>query len=303
MNIDDLIERKARLASSVITNTRFNYAKKRLNELRDKHLWRKEAGRPIGEALTIQGLSGSGKTTLLERFEAEHRRQFGDEYPIVRFTLPPNCTPKQLAIGFAVALNDCLASRSTQASVMRRIRDMVTDRGICMVCIDEVQHLRGKTKPIVNHDAADTLKVLLSELTIPFVLVGTPELQSIIDSNTQLRRRMAGRVDFHPFDVADRGDFREWTAILRKLDEHLPFERSSRLYDRVLAQAIHTATGGLVGRVVQLIRLAGAMAIDDGALCIGVRHLEAARDELASTEEMKEANPFEKLMDAVDEAA
>lgn len=290
----DKISRKARARGlNVISYQHFNACKQALAELRDVHLAHTSLD---AEALLLTGPSGSGKTTVLKEFENEHRKKFGQANPILRFRLPADCTPKQLAAAFAAALDDPLVANSTLAQLTLRIPRIAKSKGISMVAIDEGQHLFSRTKQIRNDDAADTIKVLMDEIQVPFVLVGMPELRKIVDAGEQLSRRTGRRLELAGFDLADPDEFATYIEILREMDRALPFSRASHLSDKSLATAIHVDTGGVIGRIKRLVTLAAELAIDRNDPCVDVRHLAAAREELASDAEVAVENPFARLV-------
>jgi len=259
------------------------------------HLARVLTDEQIGQALLMTGPSGSGKTTVLDEFAIEHRKKFGVNNPLLRFRLPADCTPKALAAAFAAALGDPLAAFSTLAQLQVRIPRLARNKSISIVAIDEGQHLFSRTKQVRNDDATDTIKFLMDEMRLPFVLIGMPQLRNIIEASEQMSRRTSRWLELKGFDLADPTDFETYIAVLREIDRALPFNRSSRLFDRNVATAIHVATKGVFGRIMRLVTRAAVMAIDHNHPCVDERHLAAAREEIASDAELALENPFAKL--------
>ncbi len=290
------IRKKACLISDIIAYSHFDEAGRALMDFRDVHLEKVRQGIPDGRALLLTGPTGSGKSTILTEFKREHLAQFGDAYRILSFELVADCTPKQVAVGLASAMGDPLAARSTLAQLQVRIPRLAADQNLCMVVMDECQHLYSKTKNIQNEDAADTIKVLMDQLRIPFVMAGMPELRRMVDSNPQLHRRVKRRVELDAFDLTDPDDLNIYLEVLQEIDKTLPFKRSSRLSDRSIANAIHNSANGVFGSVKDLVARAAEIALDCDDLCIDVRHLATAHDELAAEDKRKTPNPFEPLV-------
>lgn len=74
--------------------------------------------------------------------------------------------------------------------------------------------------------------------------------------------------------LGDSGkEFEEFRLLLSKIDARLPFKEPSVLHhSSAVAADVHAFTGGSIGRVMNLVREAAALAMNDGAACIMLDH-------------------------------
>lgn len=263
----------------------------------DLHAVGKEVARPGFMALI--GDSGTGKTSVAVRAERRLMPDSSVRRPrtVVRFTLPTKCTEKALVASFLAALGDPTSSRLTRDLMIRRLKQITAGLEVQLVVIDECQHLVKRENKRVAYEAADALKVLVDELAIPFVLIGTRQLIAVLDENPQLYRRMEARVDLLPFDYADPNDCRRYRSFLAKLDKALPFAEFSGLALEGCAQALHVASSGYLGLVVQLVKRGADRAIRRSGARIEPADLAAAWSELTGFGQSGK-NPFLKVQPA-----
>jgi hypothetical protein len=257
----------------------------------DFHAMRIRSGHPGFVALV--GDTGSGKTTAIDLVEracppAAESRQLR----IARFTTPVNCTRKALVSNMLAALGDADPSRGTQENMMGRLKTLVAGRGVEMIIADEVQHLVSRTNNLVNYDMADLLKVLMDELRVPFVLVGLAQLDTVIEVNGQLHRRMYARLDALPFDLSSTSGFQQAAEFAAHYDHVLPFPEYCGLAERHLLTALLHVSKGYVGKFCPLIKLAATHAVYEQARRIEIEHLSRAWEQLERGRSHRQSNPF-----------
>lgn len=262
--------------------------------------------------IVLRGRTGSGKSTIvrnvMEKLKAEAARLMppgGDGQviqPIVFMTLPEETTRKNVCGELLAALGDDDPFGATQSVIVERIKAATEARKVRMIIIDEIQHIVSADNARVNYKAADLLKVLIETLRVPFLLVGTPRMNKLLEAklleteDNQLLRRMHTPIDLEPFSVTEQKFLMEFRAFLRCYDEAMPFEEWCHLWDKDIALAIHKATDGFVGFVAQLLKKAGDIAIRAGGRRIEIRHLsEAYLVVRAPFVDKGRRNPFEGL--------
>lgn len=239
---------------------------------------------------TIGGLLGSsrvGKSTVCTYYAAHQPRQEVDEngesYPIVHVTMNAQTTPSSLA--------DILANATGMRSIPSRVKAdgrmrMVYQRLIMvktqLVIIDDAQFLFNGKNAKGLHAFQTVIKDMADLHTLNVLLVGEETIREAIDNISFLE----GRGSFPHETLRALGDagkeFEGFRILLSRIDMRLPFKAQSVLHEssRVAAD-LHAFTGGSIGRVMNLVRAAAAMAINDGAACIMLEHLQRASIKLA----------------------
>src|SRR5690606_17230758 len=125
----------------------------------------------------------------------------------------------------------------------------------------------------VAYDAADWIKGLLNKRICPIVLSGTELASIVIEANEQLKRRCSSIIHLQPLPFGTQEERRYFRAILQEFDNALPFDEPSDLAKAEMAARIHSATGGLVGRVSHLLTMACRKALSEDLPCLDMRVL------------------------------
>jgi Bacterial TniB protein len=203
----------------------------------------------------IVAYSGFGKSAHIEHFlQSDYVAEIEAKgFSILHLELPADCTIKTMTTAFLHAMGDPLADKtSTAGRNSVRIVQGLQEMNCKLILIDEAQHLLGKKRRVLK-DATDWLKVLLDRAGVPVIVIGLPEILVGIKSNVQLERRMTKCIKPLPMSWNDGEGSQEFRYFLRAFEQQVPLSEPSDLFEPTMAHAIHLATGGLVGRVVQLI--------------------------------------------------
>lgn len=248
--------------------------------------------------IAVRGKTGSGKTTLVRKVREviEKRPAEAHTKPVIYLELPEDCTRKMVLGRILEALDDDDPYGSTASVLLTRVQQAVASRKVRLIIIDEVQHLVSKDNKRVNHKMADLLKVLIDTVRVPFVLVGNTDLDHILSANEQLQRRMFDYIRLTPFDLGDLKDRTHFRAFLRLFDARLPFPEWCELDDIAVAEAIHEATEGLIGFIVQLLKNAGDRALRDGARRMEPKHYAEAWRAVRKPFVTRKESPFANLV-------
>lgn len=257
---------------------------------------------PCAQLSLLIATSGCGKTTLIHKFIAEKRLD-ASVLPgaILRVSLPTQCTIKQMTEEILAKLGDGLSGRtSTAANNTRRIVDALRRKGVKLLIIDEFQHLYDRDRRKVIHATTDWLKKLLDDAGVEVVCVGMEDSITIVESNIQLERRTASRIEMRPLRWDAKDDSMEFRIQLKAFEEAIQAGCASGLHQPKLAHLIHLATGGVIGKVVQLLRQAvkASMSRAEGDDRITTQDLEMGFRNLAPTRK----NPFSVTQRAAIEA-
>lgn len=234
--------------------------------------------------------SGCGKTTVLRDFVRGNKK-------ILYVPPPAHASVKGMTEAFLAALDDPLSGRvSTAQANSVRILNGLRQRGVELIIIDEFQHLHDADRARTPHLATDWLKVLLDQARVPVVCAGMPSSAEVIASNAQLERRTTRRIEMQPMAWDGGTGTKLFRGFVRRYEEVLGFARPSNLWSPDMARRIHEASGGLVGRVTQLISEAMdvSMARPDGEDRITQEDLAEAFDGIYAGMMPGKRNPFSR---------
>ena len=242
------------------------------------------------------GPSRSGKTRTAKLYMHEMNRgarQAGAPTdPVLYITLPAQCTPKSLNEELLHAIRHPEPCRGTSTQLTIKAGQSLMARGVQLVIIDEIHHLKSLTTRTVGQKVAHHIKTFLNSTSIPMLFVGVPRALDLKKSDKELNWRTQYEIPIRPLDWWDRQQQHEFRAILDQFESVLPFSRRSELDAKDLAARIHFATGGLVGAVSDLIYQTTTLALTRQRPCL-------TREDFADTYEHqfgltlgKKSNPF-----------
>jgi len=257
--------------------------------------------------LMLTGPSGAGKTTISRFLREAHPRtttKEGAVVPVLTSTIPCPASVKSLAGNLLASLGDPIPDKGSTVNMTYRLCILMRACKVQLVLLDEFQHFIDWEKLKVLSNVADWLKNLINETHKPVVLMGMPGADRILDANDQLERRFSSRITLEPFGWGEKKSEDDFRKFLKVLDEKLPFDERSQLASWEMALRIHYATGGVVGKVMALIRAATVKAVKDGQDRITMVHLFRAYEEKCGiAERMRRGdnylNPFGAAKDKV----
>jgi thymidine kinase len=259
---------------------------------------RKNRGRRQLGGRTL-GPSGSGKTTaaiaFAEWYESLGRHAAG-ERPVLIVPLDRASTSKRLFSSILRVLGDGFYDRGTEETLQKRAYEALRRFRVRLVVIDEVQHLRFRSTE--RNDTTDTLKRILDDGVAPVMFAGTDDAAEFLNSNKQLANRLLPPCDLPPLrrsDPQDRAIFKDYVA---KLDAALVETEltgtSSGLTDKRVLSCLFEVSGGVLGRVSNLVRAALARALARSADRVQVCDLSHATVSWAVAQDLVEYDPFAK---------
>lgn len=245
----------------------------------------------------VLGPSGSGKTTAARHFQqkVERRGGFADgQKPVLIVPLDRACTSRRLFSAILRELGDGFYEKGTEELLQKRAYEGLRRLGVKLLVIDETQHL--KFRSTARNDITDTLKRVLDDGLCPLMLIGTDDAATLLNDNKQLANRMHPPCDLPPLrleDKASRVIFKEYVkGIDAALAEKSLTNASSRLSENRRLSCLMEISGGVLGRVSNLVRIALARAIARGADIVEVCDLSAATNSWAVEQGFINYDPF-----------
>lgn len=247
------------------------------------------------ECMLILGWSGVGKTTIYEQYIVKHPIVDNDELtevPVFVAHIPANTTIKGMVSQLLEALGEADADRGTRFTQTRRLKRLLTACKVRMIILDEFQHLIDYRSDTVIQDVANWLKTLLNEVAVPIALVGLPSSIRVLRENEQLSQRFATRRTLEPFKWETLEEQREFRRFLANVDKALPLAERSNLADIEMAFRLHRASGGIVRRVMRIIRRAARLAVQQDATRVTMEILAKTFSVVDEISPQVPQNPF-----------
>lgn len=245
----------------------------------------------------VLGPSGSGKTTAARFFQAaveERGLHAAGEKPVLIVPLDRACTSRRLFSSILRELGDGFYEKGTEELLQKRSYEGLRRLGVKLLVIDETQHLKFRSTH--RNDITDTLKRVLDDALCPIMFIGTDDAVSLLNDNKQLANRLHPPCDLPPLDVREAADRRIFKDYVLGIDDGLVeaglMSRISRLGEKRRLSCLMEISGGVLGRVSNLVRAALAEAVGRGAEIVEVCDLAAATSSWAIAQEFIDYNPF-----------
>lgn len=223
----------------------------------------------------IDGLPNLGKTTLLRVVGRRYHRAMrdhwgretaaGDEYwPVCHICLPDGSSIRGLNQKFIEFFGLVERDREPLASSTKRVIAALRLAGTSLVLIDDLHYV--KPHQLKGQALNDHLKHLMNEVPATFVFAGVGLLEAGIfkegkGPGSQQYAQLARRL--RRFSVQSlAADSSDWAGLLSAIQSDLRLLRSVRLADRVMSDYLFGRTGGSLGDLADLIRLAADLGLE-----------------------------------------
>lgn len=228
----------------------------------------------------VLGESRSGKSYICQYYKAGfpvHVAEEGERYPVIYLEARADWTPHHTAEQIFMKTGaKSVPSMKTAALITAACRRLLK-AGTELVIFDDAHFLLLESKGWALSCFRSLVKGIADLRSCNVLLAGLPGLQAFIEAESQL----CGRGDFPHWHVQPlRWDIdterEQFTLLLHGIARRLPFQQLSDFADpEVVADFYHTS-GGVIGRVMNIICDAALRAINDQAGCVMAHHLTAA---------------------------
>jgi hypothetical protein len=215
------------------------------------------------------GESGSGKTRLADAFIGQTNALYGRDdpertiVPAFKLEIPDGCTPRGLCVAILYALGDPMAEKR-KVNLTKATAALLKACEVKVIVIDNLQDIPSRRGARGIEQVGVRLRELIDQTQCLWLLLGTRSAAEVVDSESQLIKRVAYRKQLQYFSIGNEAKSKRFRRLLNRLDEWLPMaERNTDLFAR-LAGKIFLATEGVLDRVEKLLDGASWEAVMDG---------------------------------------
>lgn len=220
-------------------------------------------------AMLVVGESGAGKTRLADRFAAHTRAVYYHDdpertiVPALTLEVPDGCTPRGFCVEILTALGDPMAERR-KVNLTRVVSKLIAACEVRVIIIDNVQDIPTRRRARGIEQVGIRLRELIDQTQCLWLLLGTSTATDVVDSESQLIKRVAYRKSLSYFAIDSANSSKRFLQLLIRIDEWLPLAQSNEALLRKLAGRVFIATEGVLDRVEKLLDLAALKAVQAG---------------------------------------
>ena len=270
-------ERQRIISSIKIEHDRYKEA---VEGLRQFH-YPVDGGLPGAGGLSmLVGDSRTGKSFSVTQYVKGFQPSIGDDgvkIPVLYVEAPVEGGVRGLLECLADGLRILHSRRMNSPSLLNLILKAFVEREVQLLVIDETQAIfRQENKRLLSF-GRDLLRKILNLNTLNIICVGLVETYNVLRADAQL----TGRGGLHyrllqaySWDSRDEQD--SFRLLCRQLDRALPFDAPAGLSSPATAQRLYFVSEGIIGRLINFLRSAAYLAINDQSESISDAHLARA---------------------------
>lgn len=209
----------------------------------------------------VVGESQMGKSTVLEEFERDHKADDNKDgefakVPVLRVQFAED-GGKGLWNELSSALNISVPATASWMRHKTMVLKTIVDVEVNVFVVDEMANMMSYSKK-TQDIALNGIKYLMNHHRRPIVLGATPEVYEVIKVDPQIKNR------FKLLILRRLAPDEEMAEFLNNWEKCLPLRKPSNLGEKKLMTAIHKITQGLVGDIVDALKMAADYAIGRG---------------------------------------
>jgi hypothetical protein len=216
-----------------------------------------------GTCIPLLGPTRVGKTDLVEAICNELvTESAGPGYmlptpDLIQGFIRPKPNDAEIYAAIIRAIGARVAPNTKLAVLQDRVQELVYQRGIKYIVLDECSHCAEPGANLTRRAAADHIKTVIDQSGAVVILTGLPKFQRLIDQNEQLSARSMASIYLLPYRWSDQEDRQEFVAVTYSIFDHLEDVGIELEFDPLdMTRRLYAATGGRVGLVVELIEAA-----------------------------------------------
>lgn len=212
----------------------------------------------VASCLLLTGESGSGKSELAKNYVKNHPVVEGEErthMPVLHYELRSVATPEEFLRSLLVAVGDPQQGRGARnkGELYARLIILINTVGLELLILDEIQVIIERRSAKVVTGIADLFKDLINDTEIPIVFMGMPWSRYLVDSNRQLKRRIAYRYVIPPYRVSQKETRDDYRRLLKFLGDHYGISKNLKIEDVSFALRCFAATSGNLAATANLV--------------------------------------------------
>ena len=234
-------------------------------------------------AMLIIGEPGSGKTKLTEIMKQIATSLYGREEeektvcPVIQFAVPNPCTPFEFSVAILTALNDPNPrGRKKVKMTMDAAELLLKQCEVRLVLLDNFHDIPAKRAVRGIELVGTRLRELIDSSAALWVFLGTKDSLRVVNSDTQLIKRVAYRATLGYFDITSKSSVQTFSTVLAKTDEWLPLTEPSCICEVVNRWRMYVATEGIFDRLVKLVDHGWFITYTDGREVMSLHDLYQA---------------------------
>lgn len=212
----------------------------------------------VASCVLLTGESGSGKSALAEYYVKVNpvtEQVERTHIPVLHFELKAISTPLDFIRSLLIAIGDPQhgMGANNQGELYDRLITLIRETGIELLILDEIQVIIERRSAKVVTGIADIFKDLIKDTKIPIVFIGMPWSKYLVDSNRQLKRRIAYRHVVPPFRISQKNERDNYRRLLRMLSDAYQITTDIKLEDIFVTYRMFAATSGNLSSTAGLI--------------------------------------------------
>lgn len=236
--------------------------------------------RPTG--ILVYGRINAGKTALASAIERRCKvRAATPEHPaskpVAQFSMTEAREAREILSRFLEAMNAPEMPSMTNTERRKRALRLAEEADLRLLIIDEIQDVLSST-PRQQEIALRVIKNIMNELKIPVLALGTEDARSALEAD----RHLKGRFQFRELPLWRCDDYLR--HFLEAYESTLPLKKRSNLGSLQMMKLIVKESEGVMGDIVERLKLAAALAIENGEEKITRDLFERARFEIPESD-------------------
>ena len=221
-------------------------------------LRRKKKSYGIASCLLVTGESGSGKSELAKYYVKQNpiiELKELTRIPVLHYELRSVSTPEEFLRSLLVAIGDPQQGRSARnkGELYARLITLLRTTEVELLILDEVQVIIERRSAKVVTGIADLFKDLINDTDIAIVFMGMPWSRYLVDSNQQLKRRIAYRYVIPPYRVSNKEFRDDYRRLLKLLGNYYGLSEKIKLESVTMALRCFSATSGNLATTANLV--------------------------------------------------
>lgn len=230
---------------------------------------------PVGATVTAP--SGCGKTALIRTIQRSITSEgiLTSGPKCLSLVAEANATVGHLVLQIMRQLGYPATIRtSTLHEQSELLASAIRERGIVAILLDESQHIGRGKRTLIAAAITDWIKQISDQSGVVFILLGTPDLRPLTETNDQLGSRAPAHFELKAFDLNE-----EWVGLLRHLSKEVTSFDISSAHTTFYRQ-LHRVTGGALRPLKQVLIASTLAAYKLGKLSLDKDCLAAGHEQV-----------------------